>query len=60
MGTQGGGGGGGEGGDVLGRGGADEASAVDAGFGSEVEDPVGGFHDVEVVLDDEQRMPGID
>ena len=38
----------------------DELAAVCAGFGAEVEDPVGGFDDVEVVLDDEEGVAGID
>jgi hypothetical protein len=38
----------------------DELAAVFAGFGAEVEDPVGGFDDFEVVLDDEQGVAGID
>ena len=54
------GGGGVEFGDVLGRALGDELAAVLAGLGTEVEDPVGGFDDVEVVLDDEQRVAGID
>ena len=35
-------------------------AAVFSCFGAEVEDPVGGFDDFEVVLDDEQGMAGID
>ena len=37
-----------------------ELAAVLAGFGAEVEDPVGGFNDVEIVLDDEEGVAGID
>ena len=44
----------------FGRALGDELAAVFAGFGAEVEDPVGGFDDVEVVLDDEQGVAGID
>ena len=54
------GGGGVEFGDLFGRALGDELAAVFAGFGAEVEDPVGGFDDVEVVLDDEQGVAGID
>ena len=54
------GGGGVEGGDVFGRALGDELAAVFAGFGAEVEDPVGGLDDLEVVLDDEQGVAGID
>ena len=44
----------------LGRALGDELAAVFAGFGAEVEDPVGGFDDVEVMLDDEQGVAGVD
>ncbi len=37
-----------------------ELAAVYSGFGAEVEDPVSGFDDVEVVLDDEEGVAGID
>ena len=47
-------------GDVFGGALGDELAAVLAGFGAEVEDPVGGFDDVEVVLDDEEGVAGID
>ena len=53
-------GGGFEFGDLLGRGGGDELAAVFAGFRAEVEDPVGGLDDIEVVFDDEQGVAGID
>ena len=36
-----------------------EAAAV-AAFGAEVEHPVGGLHDVEIVLDDDDSIAGID
>ena len=45
---------------VFGRALGDELAAVFAGFGAEVEDPVGGFDDFEVVFDDEQGVAGID
>ena len=47
-------------GDLFGRALGDELAAVFAGFGAEVEDPVGGFDDFEVMLDDQQGVAGID
>jgi len=47
-------------GDVFGRALGDELAAVFAGFGAEIEDPVGGFDDFKVVLDDEKGVAGID
>ena len=47
-------------GDEFGGALGDELAAVLAGFGAKVEDPVGGFDDVEVVLDDEKGVAGID
>ena len=52
-------GGGVEFGDLFGRTFCDELAAVFSGFGAEVEDPVGGFDDFEVVFDDEQGMSGV-
>ena len=46
--------------DVFGRAFGDELAAVFAGLGAEVEDPVGAFDDVEVVLDDQQAVAGVD
>ena len=46
--------------DVFGAALADELSAVATGFGTEIENPVGGFDHIEVVLDDLQRVTGID
>jgi len=37
-----------------------EPPPVRAGFRAEVENPIGGFDDVEVVLDDQQGMAGCD
>lgn len=37
----------------------DELSAAFAGFGTEVDHPVRGFDDVEIVLDDQQRVAGV-
>src|SRR5579859_7123946 len=42
-------------GDLLGRSGGDNFSALVAAFGTEIDQPVGGFDHVEVVLDDEKR-----
>ena len=48
------------GGDLFGSaGGYDLATAV-AAFGAHVDDPVGGFDDVEVVLDDEEGAAALD
>ena len=38
----------------------DELAAVFASFGAEIEDPIGGFDDFEVMLDDEQGVAGVD
>ncbi len=35
-------------------------AAVDAGFGADVDDPIGGFDDVEVVLDHDDRVAQVD
>ena len=45
---------------VLGRAGADQLAAGLAAFGAEVDDPVGGADHVEVVLDHDQRMAGVE
>ncbi len=47
-------------GDVLGGAGGDDVAAAIAAFGTEVYDPVGGLDDFEVVLDDEDRVAGLD
>ena len=39
-------------GDLLGRAGGDDFAALVAAFGAEVDQPVGGLDDVEIVLDD--------
>ena len=44
----------GVGGDLFGGPGGDDMAAGVAAFGTEVDDPIGGLDDVEVVLDDEQ------
>ena len=46
--------------DLLGRAGDDDLAAAVAALGAEVDDPVGGLDDVEVVLDDEHGVAGID
>src|ERR1051325_5994842 len=47
-------------GDLFGCAGRHNFSAALAGFRAEIDHPVGAFDHVEVVLDDEQRMAGID
>ena len=46
--------------DVLGRAGRNDAAAAVAALGSEVDDPVGGLDDVEVVLDDQDGVAALD
>ena len=46
-------------GDFVGGSDGDDLSALVAGVGAEVYDPIGGFHDVEIVLDDQHRVAGI-
>ena len=41
--------------DLLGRAGGDDFAALVAAFRPQVDDPVGGFDDVEIVLDDQKR-----
>ena len=48
------------GGDLLGRAGDDDLAAAVAAFGTEVDDAVGGLDDVEVVLDHEHGVAGVD
>jgi len=50
----------GVGGDLLGGPGGDDLAAGVAAFGAEVDDPVGGLDDVEVVLDDEEGAAAVD
>ena len=50
----------GVGGDVFGGSGGYDLASSAAAFGAHVDDPVGGFDDVQVVLDDEQGVPGLD
>ena len=45
--------------ELLGRADRDEVAAFLAPFGPEIDDPVGGLDDVEVVLDDEQAVAGL-
>src|SRR4051812_22361101 len=46
--------------DLLGRAGGDDLTAVLAAFGAHVDDPVGRLDDVEVVLDDDDRVALVD
>ena len=46
--------------DLLRRSRGDDLAAAVAAFGAEVDDPVGGFDDFEVVLDDHDRVAGVD
>src|SRR5262249_25295910 len=48
------------GGDFFGRALRDELTAAFAGFRSEVEDPVGALDHLDIVLDDQDGMTGID
>ena len=45
--------------DLLGCAGGDDLTALVAAFGAHVDQPVGGFDDVEIVLDDEKRRAGL-
>jgi hypothetical protein len=55
------GGGGGIGaGDLLGRAFGDDAAAGGAGLGADLQNPVGGFEHVEVVLDDDDAVAAVD
>ena len=42
------------------RAGSNQATPFLAGFGAEVEDPIGVFDDIEVVFDDQKGVPLID
>src|SRR6202035_2860395 len=46
--------------DLLGRSRSDYAATLLPAFRAEVNDPVGGFDDVEIVLDDQDRRPAVD
>ena len=50
----------GVGGDLFGGAGGDDLAAAAAAFGAHVDDPVGGFDDVEIVLDDEEGAAAFD
>ena len=52
--------GGGVGGDLFGGAGGDDLASACAALGTHVDDPVGGFDDVEIVLDDEQGAAAFD
>ena len=47
-------------GDFFGRAAGDDSAAPCAAVGADVDDPVGRLHDVEIVLDDEHRVAGVD
>src|SRR5580658_10818688 len=47
-------------GDLLGRAGGDDFAALVAAFGAEVDEPVGGFDDVEIVFNDKKRGAGLE
>ena len=47
-------------GDFFGRAAGHDSPAPFAAIGADVDDPVGRLHDVEVVLDDEHRVAGVD
>ena len=51
---------GGVGGDVFGGAGGYDLTAAAAAFGAHVDDPVGGFDDVEIVLDDKEGAAAFD
>ena len=48
----------GNGGDGFGGAFSDDAAASGTAFGAEIDDPVGGFDDVEIVLDNEEGVAG--
>jgi hypothetical protein len=48
------------GGDLFGGAGGDDLTAAAAAFGAHVDDPVGRFDDVEIVLDDEEGAAAFD
>ena len=50
----------GTGGDRLGRSGHHHPSAAGSSFGSEIDDPVGGLDDIEVVFDHQDGVPLVD
>src|ERR1700748_3111114 len=47
-------------GDLLGRAFGYHLAAGGAAFGADVDDPVGGFDDVEIVLDDDHGVAAVD
>ena len=46
--------------DLFRRAGGDDFAALIAAFGAEIDQPVGGFDDVEIVLDDHERRAGFE
>ena len=55
-----GGGGGGGAGDFLGWALSDDTTAGGAGLGADLQNPIGGFEHVEVVLDDDDAVAAVD
>ena len=43
---------------LFGRAGGDDLAALIAAFGAEIDEPVGGLDDVEIVFDDQKRGAG--
>ena len=50
----------GTGGDLFGSAFGNDLASLVAGVGAEIDDPIGGFNHVEIVLDDNDGMAGID
>ena len=46
--------------DLGGRADADDAAAGLAALGTQIDDPIGGAHHIQIVLDDQQRVAGLD
>ena len=47
-------------GDLFGRAGGDNLAAVGASFGAEIDNPIGRFHHVQIVFDDDHRIAPVD
>jgi hypothetical protein len=54
------GGGGGGSGDLLGRAFGDDTATGGASLGANLQNPVGGFEHVEIMLDDDDAVPPVD
>lgn len=46
-------------GDLFRRALRDDVTAFIAGFRAEINDPIGAFDDIQIVLDDDDRVPGV-